>query len=215
MSGFRIEATWIMNVQERMKSLYAEHVDDVPFHGWHHIEFVVSKVPEFALELGADVDKTRLAALVHDVNHLVAPGSHVGAGESLLRQILEEAECPSSVVSSVARIVKEAETAQRGHSLSREAKALSDADTLFKALPITPILLAPRYLAEAKWPIDKLARKIISEQTPLQREGIYFYSSSAKAKFDKSAQLNLALWIGVIECLEDPDVARLETRLRG
>lgn len=46
-----------------VRDLY-HNSDDLPFHGWHHIEFVYRKSAVFAVDLGADSNLTQVAALV-------------------------------------------------------------------------------------------------------------------------------------------------------
>jgi hypothetical protein len=59
----------------------------------------------------------------------------------------------------------------RHRHISLEAQALSDADTLFKVLPITPVVLAHRYLAENGVTLRELADKIVGEQRPVHDSG--------------------------------------------
>jgi uncharacterized protein len=87
--------------------------------------------------------------------------------------------------------------------------ALSDADTLFKALPITPVVLAPLYMRETGKTLRELADKIVGEQVPLRDDGIYFYSDSAKKKYESWGETNLALWVGIRDALDDPSVLDL------
>jgi uncharacterized protein len=112
-------------------------------------------------------------------------------------------------VARIEKIVMEENVATRGDDISAEARALSDADTLFKALPITPILFASKYIQENKVDIQKLADKIVEEQKPLFDKGIYFYTDLAKNNHMKWAQGNLTLWENVKESLEDKDVQEL------
>jgi len=117
------------------------------------------------------------------------------------------------VRSTVARwiddVVVEAEMATRHRDISLEAQALSDADTLFKALPITPVLLAHRYLAENGVSLRELATKIVGEQRGVHDAGFYFYSREAAAAYSHWATANLELWQCVMEALDDPSVNEL------
>jgi uncharacterized protein len=97
----------------------------------------------------------------------------------------------------------------RNKNISDEAKALSDADTLFKALLFTPILFASKYIEENKVDIKKLADKIISEQNQLFEKGIYFYTEVVKGKYLDWAKINFKLWSNVNESLEGPDIAEV------
>jgi uncharacterized protein len=106
-------------------------------------------------------------------------------------------------------IVIEAEMATRGPDISREAQALSDADTLFKALPVTPVVLAHRYLEENGVTLRELANKIVGEQQDPHDEGFYFYNPEAAATYSRWATANLALWQCIKESLDDTDVEEL------
>lgn len=109
----------------------------------------------------------------------------------------------------IENIIMEAHTATRNQNISLEGKSLSDADTLFKVLPITPVLFASNYIKQNKVDIQKLANKITSEQNKLLEEGIYFYTDLAKTKYLNWAKTNLALWNHVKESLEDNDVSEM------
>jgi uncharacterized protein len=98
---------------------------------------------------------------------------------------------------------------RKPRDISAEAMALSDADTLFKAHPITPVLLAPLYMQETGSSLGELAQKIVGEQVPLRDDGIYFYSESAKKKYESWGDANLALWSCIQEALDDPSVREL------
>jgi uncharacterized protein len=100
----------------------------------------------------------------------------------------------------------ESHTSNRNENISSEGKALSDADTLFKALPITPILFASKYISQNKVNIKELSDKIVSEQNKLFKEGIYFYTEIAKKRYLHWAKINLDLWNNVNMALDDPDI---------
>lgn len=200
---------FIAPVRDAMANLYSRQTADVPFHGWHHISFVATKARIFAGELAADAATVEIAALVHDVNYLVAADSWAPRGAALRAQILKEAGLDDRSIRRIEQIVITAETRVRGRGISPEAMALSDADTLFKALPITPVVLAPLYMRETGKSLRQLAAKIVDEQVPLADEGIYFYSESAKKKYESWGETNLALWLGIRDALEDPSVLDL------
>ena len=90
--------------------------------------------------------------------------------------------------------------------MSEESNALVDTDTLFKALPTTPILFASKFITQNKYDIRKLANKIIDEQKPLMDNDTYFYTKLAKEKYLKWARVNLTMWENVLEALEDSDI---------
>jgi uncharacterized protein len=196
-------------VRRRVEALYAQRNSDVPFHGWHHIMFVSSKVIAFARELGADDRLSRVAALVHDVNYLVDPTTNAGGGAALRKMILSDAGLSSEIIQWIERVVLEAETNSRHANISPEAKALSDADTLFKALPVTPVVLAPLYLKETGKSLKQLATEIVSQQGGLRDQDIYFYSDSARERYAVWGEVNIQLWRCVLESLDDPDVITL------
>lgn len=193
-----------------VKSLYKD-TDDLLFHGWHHIEFVHAKAPIFARDLGADENLTRICALVHDLNYMAKRHtySETKEGSALRHQILSSSGLHDETIATIENIIKEAATEKRHANISAPAKALSDADTLFKALPTTPILFASRFLQQTNFNIRKLALKVVSEQLPLFEQDIYFYSDTARRLYLPWAKTNLDLWQGVVAALDDPDVNRL------
>lgn len=188
-----------------LETLYKEKSRDLLFHGWHHITFVQKKAIIFAKELGADQGIVEAAALTHDLNY-VAKGSHPSDGKELRETFLKKAGYSTEEIEQIEAIVLEEHTAERGNDISGEAKALSDADTLFKALPFTPILFASKYIAETQTDIVKLASKIVEEQNHLMEQGIYFYTESAREKYLGWAKVNLQLWNNVAESLRDPEI---------
>jgi len=99
--------------------------------------------------------------------------------------------------------------ANRGPDISLEAQALSDADTLFKALPITPVVLAHRYLTENGITLRELANKIVGEQREVHDEGYYFYNPEAAESYSRWALANLELWQCIKEAVDDPAVEEL------
>jgi uncharacterized protein len=199
-----ITATW-----DAITELYAEQTREIPFHGLHHVSFVARNARKFAEELGADAPAAEIAALVHDVNYLVAARSDTSAGTPLRSKVLQDAGLDQDSISMIEEIVASAATRVRGPYISREAMALSDADTLFKALPITPVVLAPLYMRETGSSVRDLAEKIVGEQVPLRDENIYFYSESAKEKYERWGNANLTLWSCILESLDNPSVTEL------
>jgi uncharacterized protein len=196
-------------VERRVHRLCREYADRLPFHGWHHVNFVRTKAAGFARHNGADAAVVEVAALVHDVNYLVLRNSPAAAGRSLRREILAECGVPARIARWIDEIVDEAEMATRGRDISLEAQALSDADTLFKALPVTPVVLAHRYLRENGLSLRELADKIVGEQCDVHDEGYYFYNPEAAATYSRWATANLQLWRCIKEAVDDPTVAEL------
>jgi uncharacterized protein len=179
------------------------------FHGWHHVSFVRDKAVHFARRNGADRALVEVAALVHDVNYMVRKNSLPVDGRELRLSILAGAGVPEVVAKQVDDIVEEAEMRTRHRDISIEAQALSDADTLFKALPVTPVVLAPKYIEENGITLRELAHKIVGEQRAKHDDGYYFYDPEAAATYSRWATANLELWQCIVESLDDPTVDRL------
>lgn len=197
------------NLFATVSDLYhlSENRSRLLFHGWHHIKFVHDKAIEFAKDLGADVVVVASAALVHDLNYVFTVQLDPEAAKLQIIDLLQKAGFDDDSIKKILEIVISAYTVNRAkESLSLEAKALSDADTLFKALPITPILFASRYITENRYDIRKLANKVVGEQEPLMKSDNYFYSKLARKMYLKWAQINLDLWKNVIDSLEDPSI---------
>ncbi len=199
----------LATVDAQVRGLCERYAKRLPFHGWHHVSFVRAKAVHFARANGAEVSVVETAALVHDVNYLVRRNSPAAAGERLRLDLLARAGVAASTARWIDDIVVEAEMANRGPHISVEAQALSDADTLFKALPMTPVMLSHRYLAENGITLRELADKIVTEQQAAHDEGYYFYNPDAAAAYSRWASTNLMLWQHIRESLDDHDVAEL------
>lgn len=204
-----LSKTIITTVENNVHALCRRYAKRLPFHGWHHVSFVRAKAADFARGNGADVPVVEAAALVHDVNYLVRRNSRAAAGRGLRLDLLTKSGVPPRIARRIDRIVDEAEMATRGPDISLEAQALSDADTLFKALPITPVMLAHRYLTENGLTLRELANKIVGEQRGVHDEGYYFYSPTAAATYSRWASANLELWQCIREAIDDPAVEDL------
>lgn len=196
-------------VEAEVRRICTRYAAKLQFHGWHHVGFVRSKSARFAVLNGAEVSVVETAALVHDVNYLVRRNSSAATGRRLRLAILARAGVAPQVAGWIDRIVDEAEMATRGRDISLEAQALSDADTLFKALPVTPVVLAHRYLEENGIGLRELANKIVGEQQGVHDEGFYFYNPEAAAMYARWATANLQLWQCIQESLDDADVTAL------
>lgn len=196
-------------VREQIRATYASHPTELPFHGWKHVQFVSVKARLFASELDVDPDLVEIAALVHDLNYLVDVASSATSGGNLRQRILLSAGLSSTIIERVESIIQQAETKRRHEAISPEAMALSDADNAFKALPITPILYASRYVEETGMPLLQLAEKIVAEQVPLADRGIYFYTATAVKEYGRWATANLELWRSVLDAVTDPEVLLL------
>lgn len=193
-----------------LKKLYQERSADMLFHGWHHIAFVTKKAVEFAAEFpDVNVEIVEAAALTHDLNYLVQINSEPEAGKDLRAEYLSAAGFSAKEVKEIDGLVMQEHTATRHADIMNAAKALSDADTLFKALPITPILFAGLFIRENRIDIEKLANKVIAEQKPLLEQDIYFYTKTARTKYMNWAEINLKLWENVRASLDDDDVVEM------
>lgn len=207
------QAQTIQTVSDAVATLYREATRPLPFHGWLHIEFVRAKALMFGHENGSDAELVELAALVHDLNYLVGPGTVAADGQALREKTLFSAGVPTERCRAIESIVLQAETRTRRVAPCREAQALSDADTLFKSLPITPVLLAPLFLLENQMSIVELSKKIVREQGPIAEQGYYFYSARATKQYGRWASANLELWRCVLDSLTDADVQEVVQRL--
>lgn len=211
MSAFIISKTF----QKLYKSIFdvyhlEENKNKLLFHGWHHIQFVQDKSVEFAQELKADIEITASAALVHDLNYIFTEKLEPEAAKEQTAQYLRNAGFDEAKVQNILETVENAHSEYRGaRELTNEAKALSDADTLFKALPTTPILFASKFITQNKYDIKKLAHKVINEQEPLMLNGTYFYTDLAKNNYSKWAKVNLEMWKNVLESLGDEAVKKM------
>lgn len=204
-----IPPTVIADVERQVRLLCRRRADKLPFHGWHHVGFVRAKAVRFAEHNGSDVAIVETAALVHDVNYMVRRNSLAEDGRGLRMRILARAGVAPEVARRVDDVVCEAEMRTRHRHISPEAQALSDADTLFKALPVTPVMLAHRYLDENGVSLRELATKIVGEQSGVHDAGYYFYGKEAAELYSRWASANLELWQCIVEALDDPSVTEL------
>jgi uncharacterized protein len=208
-TGSAVPAPAVAEVHRRVRKLCLDNAARLPFHGWHHVNFVRGKAVEFAELNGSDTGVVEVAALVHDLNYLIRRNSPAAAGRRLRLAILAAAGIAGRIARWVDEVVDEAEMCSRGRGISLEAQALSDADTLFKSLPTTPVVLAHRYLHENNISLRALAQKIVGEQRQRYDDGFYFYNQAAAATYSRWALANLELWHCILEALDDPFVAEL------
>ena len=134
----------IQKLKSLLKKLYLKNSKKLLFHGWHHINFVSKKAAEFARPIGADEFLAESSGLVHDLNYIVMPNSEPEVGQELRENYLEKAGYSRKEIERIEKIIMEGHTRIRTTKISKEGKALSDGDTLFKALPTTPILFASK-----------------------------------------------------------------------
>lgn len=199
-----------LNILRKMiLDYYEKHGKSLLFHGWHHIFFVQKKSIEIAATIDADLFYVETTALVHDLNYLVEINSDPEIGKELRHELLQSSGYEIKEIDRIESIVMESHTAYRGASLSLEGQAISDADTVFKILPITPMIFSSRYIMQNQIDIKKLARKITNEQNPLLKSGIYFYTDYARERYQVWAEANIGLWNCVLECLEFDDIQEM------
>lgn len=180
------------------------------FHGWHHIKFVHDKSIEFAKEINSDVELVAVSALVHDLNFVFSDKLEPEAARKNIIEYILKAGYQNDYAETAAKIIEDSHLAYRGErNLSDEAKALADGDTLFKAIPTTPILFASKYITQNKYDIEKLGHKVIGEQKPLMDSDNYFYTKLAKEKYLRWARTNLEMWENVLESLNDPAIKEM------
>ena len=203
----------VMMVSELRKTLidlYDEKEDQLPFHGWNHIQFVTQKAIEFARHLEADIFLVESASLTHDLNYIAEKNSDPDAGSELRKSILSKIGYRPGDIEIIERVINEAHIVNRHKRvISIEAQALSDADTLFKALPITPVIIEKKYLDENGIELLTLATKIVRDQKVLLDNGTLFYTELANQKYLRWARTNIELWMNVLECLEEEDIRSL------
>lgn len=212
-TGISVRA--IEELKRKVKDRYASFTSGLPFHGWHHVEFVRAKAMLYASENGANVGIVEAAALLHDLNYMVKRNSRVSAGENLRREILRDVGISDECADWIETVIREAETEARDETAGLEAQALSDADTIFKALPITPVLLAHLYMEETGENLEQLCTRIIRDQVKLHEQGIYFYNSEVAVQYEEWASANLNLWRRIEESLFQPEVRELVATLEA
>jgi len=208
-----------MKLSEKYNNLYQlvfalyhlpENKAKLLFHGWHHVQFVNNKAIEFATELNCDIEKVAVGSLLHDLNYIFSDKLEPEAARSQIIEFIIKSGYSDEYANNIADMIEDTHLAYRGtRVLSNEAKALADADTLFKAIPTTPILFASKFLTQTKYDVEKLGHKVVEEQKPLMDSDTYFYTDVAKRKYLKWAKTNLTLWENVLEALNDKDIKEM------
>lgn len=199
----------VHRLEKAIRELYDSVREQLPFHGWHHIHFVKTKAVQFAEKHDANADLVAAASLVHDLNYVAVSNSEPEEGRQLRHQYLADAGFESRDINQIEKIINEAHTATRSETISPEGMALSDADTLFKSLPMTPVVFSHLYLEENGIGLRDLAVKIVDEQRPLMDKGIYFYDPEVSKQYSSWARVNMRLWQEIRDSLDDPDIADL------
>lgn len=199
----------LTRLEERIRELYASHDGVLPFHGWLHVGFVSRASAQFCAPLCADPEIVTAAALTHDLNFVIAPRSSPEIAAELRSTLLRSSGYEENEIDTIESVILDACTTNRSANISQEAKALSDADTLYKALPITPILFTRDFMIENDMSLLDLASRIVELQQPLLEEGIYFYSDIAKDRYLRWAKTNLQLWKNVLELAADTGLSSM------
>lgn len=201
----------LIMLEARVSDLYEIRNKDLLFHGWPHILFVRAKSIEIARSIKANEFIVESSAIVHDLNYLIETKSTPSLATEMRRKILTACQYSETEINTVEKTILDADISSRLgiENLSKESMALSDADTLFKVLPIVPVIFTPKYLEESHSNLLDLASKITTDQNPLMEQGKYFYTEYAKHKYSKWARTNLVLWNNIVDCLSDESVSEL------
>ena len=146
---------------------------------------------------------------MHDLNYVVRSNSEPEDGRKLRHRYLRNAGFRNDEIGRVEEIINEAHSATRSESISPEGSALSDADILFKALPITPVVFSHLYLADNGVGLRDLGEKIVGEQEPLIEKNIYFYDATVGDRYLPWAEATMKLWQQIMNALNDQDVVDL------
>lgn len=197
----RVPASLEENVASSVCELLGRRHSRTPFHGLHHLFFVRDIATIASEELGAKTNLVRTAAMVHDLNYLFAREGGEEEAKVLRRTILTKAGAPKGIRDEIERVVWEASSSRRCEAISLEAKALSDGDTAFKALPVVP-LMSVLYLLETGKSIEGLSQKVVKDQMKPMDDGVYFYSKSVAGDFLKMGIANLEMWNRVDQFLK-------------
>lgn len=175
------------------------------FHGWPHIQFITKKSLEFAEELKADSDLVMASSLAYGLIY-----SGIYGGKETTIDILKKVGFDKKFIENVFKIMVEIQLSTRGsEKLSPEGMALSDAESVFRILPTTPLFFSQKYINQNDFDIESLANKILTEQEPLLEKDILFYSDNAKSAYNFWARQNLDLWKSIKRSLVDESVKEL------
>jgi uncharacterized protein len=186
------------NLYSRLQKLYSspEINKKVLFHNWEHIQFVHDHAIEFAKELGCNEELVAVSALLHDLNYIYSDTADPLDAENEIRSFLIDVEYQENLINEVIKIIGEEHIATRKSktNISKEAMALSDADSLFRVIPTTPLLNTHKFLEENNITLKELANKIVNEQKDLIEAGNFFYTDLAKEKYGYLVENHLRLW---------------------
>ena len=199
----------IEQLRNSLEEYYRPFNKELLFHGWHHILFVARKSVVFADEIGANRILVEAAALTHDLNYIVDKKSEAEAGKDLRAAFLSGVGFSDEEISRIENIVVSSSIIARDADISVEAQALSDADSLYKILPISLVTFSSKYIQETGVSLQEWAGRIIKYQRPLLDKGIYFYTDSAKEQYTKWAEMDIAFVELIADSLADPDIISL------
>lgn len=156
-----------------------------------------------------DAEIVEAAALTHDLNYLVDTRSGPELGAALRQKHLAQAGFDEQEIERIEAIVIEEFIGTRGQTISNEAKALSDADSLFKVMPVNPVLFSSKFITETHTNLREWAERIMRQQKPLFEQNMYFYTETAKRKYLAWAETDLKLVEQVLEALDDPAIVEM------
>lgn len=198
-----------LRLRKNLENFYLTYNKELLFHGWHHILFVARKSVVFADEIGADKVLVEAAALTHDLNYIVDRKSEAEAGYELRAEFLKGAGFTQDEINEIENIVVSSSITKRDADISTEAQALSDADSLYKILPVSLVTFSSKYIQETGVSLKEWADRIIKYQRPLLDQGLYFYTESAKKQYTKWAEMDVAFVELIASSLDDPDIISL------
>lgn len=169
------------------------------------------KTGHFAQHLGADIPLSQAAALTHDLNHVAHKGVWTESKEGALlrKQMLTDCKIQDDLIQRIEAIIQSCEIVHRGTNLSLEGQALSDADSLFKVLPSTPILFTAGMMKQTDWSIKRIAEKVVRDQLKLIESDTYFFSDYARQNYMHLARANIYQMRDLLETLNDDDIAHM------
>src|SRR5437660_6994312 len=97
----------LAKIETGARARYATFTRGLPFHGWHHVEFVRARARGLAQKNGADVTIVEAAAIVHDLNYMVERNSLASTGRELRHELLTAAGVPGALTDRIDHIVYE------------------------------------------------------------------------------------------------------------
>ncbi|MGH9962836.1 MAG: HD family phosphohydrolase, partial [Pyrinomonadaceae bacterium] len=108
--GGKLSGAMLDRIEAAVRRRYREFSSGLPFHGWHHVEFVRAKAVALALKNGADVSIVEAAALLHDLNYMVQRNSRVTAARALRAELLTELGLAPQLTRQIEEVIAQAET---------------------------------------------------------------------------------------------------------